>query len=81
MQLEMTRRDGTMTAVRTNIEKGAILTEDTDSRGSEDGIKVVTVVTQKRTNSNDEALMSPSLDDQSRSQSLAQSDRGFFRQL
>ncbi|KAK7722958.1 hypothetical protein SLS57_004814 [Botryosphaeria dothidea] len=78
VQLEMTRRDGTMAAVRTNIEKGAILTEDTDSRGSEDGIKVVTVVTQKRTNSNDEALMSPPLDDQSRSQSLAQSDRGFF---
>ncbi|EKG19959.1 hypothetical protein MPH_02787 [Macrophomina phaseolina MS6] len=81
VRLEMTRRDGTIGAVRTNIEKGAIVTDDSDrSRRSEDGIKVVTVVTQQRTRS-DEAPTSPPLDDHSRSHSLTHSERGFFVDL
>ncbi|EOD50841.1 putative pth11-like integral membrane protein [Neofusicoccum parvum UCRNP2] len=79
VHLELARRDGTLGAVRTNCEKGVVVTEDSDisNRESEDGIKVVTVVTQQRERQGNDALMSPPVDE-SRTQSLTQSERGLF---
>ncbi|KKY17289.1 putative pth11-like integral membrane protein [Diplodia seriata] len=82
VHLELTRRDGQLNAVRTNCEKTAVISEGSShsSRGSDDGIKVVTVVTQQRTRPGSDEPATPTLPptEPARTPSLTQSERGFF---
>ncbi|KAK0662726.1 hypothetical protein DIS24_g1671 [Lasiodiplodia hormozganensis] len=82
VHLELARRDGQLNAVRTNCEKAIVMSEGSShsSRDSDDGIKVVTVVTQKRTRSGSDEPITPTLPpiEVPRTPSLTQSERGFF---